>query len=83
MLNCISSRDVEVSNIYRKESVVCLTSCIVIHAEMPVHEEGKPEPRGLQLWVDLPKQFKMVEPSYQELGPKGSGFLSARSQYHV
>ena len=38
---------------------------------MPVHEEGKPEPRGLQLWVDLPKQFKMVEPSYQELGPAG------------
>ncbi|KAI6039030.1 RmlC-like cupin domain-containing protein [Pisolithus marmoratus] len=23
----------------------------------------------LQLWVDLPKQYKMVEPSYQELGP--------------
>jgi len=43
----------------------------IIHAEMPVHEEGKPEPRGLQLWVDLPKQFKMVEPSYQELGPEG------------
>lgn len=38
---------------------------------MPVHEEGQPEPRGLQLWVDLPKQYKMVEPSYQELGPEG------------
>ena len=36
-----------------------------------MHEEGKPEPRGLQLWVDLPKQFKMVEPSYQELGLAG------------
>ncbi|KAI0306382.1 pirin domain-containing protein [Multifurca ochricompacta] len=42
----------------------------VIHAEMPVHESGKPEPRGLQLWVDLPKQYKMVEPSYQELEPE-------------
>ncbi|KAF7793035.1 hypothetical protein EIP86_004140 [Pleurotus ostreatoroseus] len=42
----------------------------IIHAEMPVHEPGKPDPRGLQLWVDLPKQYKMVEPSYQELGPK-------------
>ena len=28
----------------------------VLHAEMPVHEEGKPDPLGLQLWVDLPKQ---------------------------
>jgi len=41
----------------------------IIHAEMPVHAEGVPEPRGLQLWVDLPKEYKMVEPSYQELGP--------------
>ena len=36
---------------------------------MPVSGEGIPEPRGMQLWVDLPKQFKMVDPSYQELGP--------------
>jgi len=43
----------------------------IIHAEMPVHEPGEPEPRGMQLWVDLPKQYKMVEPSYQELGPEG------------
>lgn len=28
----------------------------IIHAEMPVHAKGKPDPRGLQLWVDLPKQ---------------------------
>ena len=42
----------------------------VIHAEMPVHAPGYPDPRGLQLWVDLPKQYKMVEPSYQELGPQ-------------
>ncbi|KAH9966875.1 pirin domain-containing protein [Russula dissimulans] len=42
----------------------------IIHAEMPVHEPGKPEPRGLQLWVDLPKKYKMVEPSYQELEPE-------------
>ncbi|KIJ69457.1 hypothetical protein HYDPIDRAFT_79680 [Hydnomerulius pinastri MD-312] len=41
----------------------------IIHAEMPVHAPGVPEPRGLQLWVDLPKEHKMVEPSYQELGP--------------
>ncbi|EKM82723.1 hypothetical protein AGABI1DRAFT_82463 [Agaricus bisporus var. burnettii JB137-S8] len=39
----------------------------IIHAEMPVHAEGQPDPRGLQLWVDLPKKYKMVDPSYQEL----------------
>jgi len=39
----------------------------VIHAEMPVHGKGHPNPVGLQLWVDLPKEHKMVEPSYQEL----------------
>lgn len=42
----------------------------IIHAEMPVNEPGKPEPRGLQLWVDLPKQYKMSEPSYQDLEPE-------------
>ncbi|KAI0818559.1 pirin domain-containing protein [Irpex lacteus] len=44
---------------------------VIIHAEMPIHAPGKPEPRGLQLWLDLPKKFKMVEPSYQELDPEG------------
>ncbi|KAF9480120.1 hypothetical protein BDN70DRAFT_878007 [Pholiota conissans] len=43
----------------------------IIHAEMPVHTKGKPDPIGLQLWVDLPKEFKMVDPTYQELDPKG------------
>lgn len=32
----------------------------IMHAEMPVHVDGAPDPRGLQLWVDLPKQYKMV-----------------------
>ncbi|PSS06886.1 hypothetical protein PHLCEN_2v3514 [Hermanssonia centrifuga] len=36
---------------------------------MPVHAPGKPDPRGMQLWVDLPHEYKMVEPSYQELAP--------------
>jgi len=43
----------------------------IIHAEMPVHEEGMSDPVGLQLWVDLPKQHKMVDPSYQELNASG------------
>lgn len=42
----------------------------IIHAEMPVHAPGLPEPRGLQLWVDLPKQYKMTDPTYHELGPE-------------
>jgi hypothetical protein len=28
----------------------------IIHAEMPVYIDGAPDPRGLQLWVDLPKE---------------------------
>ena len=32
----------------------------IIHAEMPVSEEGAHEPRGLQLWVDLPKEVCRV-----------------------
>lgn len=32
----------------------------IIHAEMPVSGPGIPEPVGFQLWVDLPKEFKMV-----------------------
>ena len=42
----------------------------VIHAEMPATGKGLPPPRGLQLWVDLPKQYKMADPSYQELKSK-------------
>ncbi|KJA20198.1 hypothetical protein HYPSUDRAFT_43310 [Hypholoma sublateritium FD-334 SS-4] len=42
----------------------------IIHAEMPVHAKGSPDPIGLQLWVDLPKEHKMVDPSYQELDPE-------------
>uniref|UniRef100_A0A8C5DCA1 Pirin n=1 Tax=Gouania willdenowi TaxID=441366 RepID=A0A8C5DCA1_GOUWI len=36
----------------------------VVHAEMPVSEEPV---MGLQLWVNLPRREKMVEPAYQEL----------------
>jgi hypothetical protein len=27
---------------------------------MPVHEVGKPNPVGLQLWVDLPKEVRTI-----------------------
>ncbi|KAG9018289.1 hypothetical protein FRB90_011619 [Tulasnella sp. 427] len=39
----------------------------IIHAEMPVFGPGQPNPKGLQLWIDLPRQHKMAQPSYQEL----------------
>ncbi|XP_037552757.1 pirin [Nematolebias whitei] len=39
----------------------------VVHAEMPVSDEPV---QGLQLWVNLRRAEKMVEPAYQEL--KGS-----------
>ena len=38
----------------------------VVHSEMP----GKVDTRGLQLWVNLKKEFKMVPPDYQELQAK-------------
>lgn len=41
----------------------------IIHSEMPFHGDGHPDPIGLQLWVNLQKKYKMVEPSYQELAP--------------
>ncbi|SDA01528.1 BZ3500_MvSof-1268-A1-R1_Chr10-1g02756 [Microbotryum saponariae] len=39
----------------------------ILHAEMPVRGPGLPNPKGLQLWVDLPKAKRMTEASYQEL----------------
>lgn len=33
----------------------------IIHAEMPVHARDVPNPRGLQLWVDLPKQVSLTD----------------------
>jgi redox-sensitive bicupin YhaK (pirin superfamily) len=39
----------------------------VVHAEMPVvHEDGS-QNVGMQLWVDLPKDLKYVEPRYRDL----------------
>ncbi len=39
----------------------------IVHSEMPF---GDKPCRGLQLWVNLAKQFKMIEPQYQELKDK-------------
>jgi hypothetical protein len=45
---------------------------------MPVHAEGAPDPRGLQLWVDLPKEvctssFFSVIKSHQIFGTVQDG----------
>jgi len=39
----------------------------IVHAEMPVHGPGDPDPEGLQLWLDLPKAAKYGAPTYTEL----------------
>ena len=36
----------------------------IVHSEMPTPPPGT-KTRGLQLWVNLAKEFKMVEPTYQ------------------
>ena len=38
----------------------------IIHQEMPKKTEGRM--RGLQLWVNLPSNRKMMNPRYQEIG---------------
>ncbi|MCE7564771.1 pirin family protein [Aliivibrio fischeri] len=40
----------------------------VLHSEMPEQEEGLL--KGFQLWVNLPKASKMIEPAYQEYPPE-------------
>ncbi|CAE6416053.1 unnamed protein product [Rhizoctonia solani] len=39
----------------------------VKHAEMPVYQEGGDVPIGLQLWVNLPAQYKMTAPTYKDI----------------
>eukprot|EP00775_Hariotina_reticulata_P012007 gene12007-12151_t len=36
----------------------------IIHSEMPVSREGRLW--GFQLWINLPKQYKMMKPRYQD-----------------
>ncbi|WP_095497328.1 pirin family protein [Paraferrimonas haliotis] len=40
----------------------------VLHSEMPEQDNGLL--KGYQLWVNLPKSAKMIEPSYQEYPPE-------------
>ena len=36
----------------------------VVHAEMPA---SKMPSRGIQLWINLAREYKMIEPAYQDL----------------
>lgn len=37
----------------------------IIHSEMPIQTDGLA--RGFQLWLNLPKSKKMIEPAYQDI----------------
>ena len=39
----------------------------VVHSEMPEQTEGLM--RGFQLWLNLPKEKKMIDPSYRDIPP--------------
>jgi hypothetical protein len=43
----------------------------IVHSEMPSHElfERGGRVHGFQLWVNLPRDLKMMQPHYQELQP--------------
>lgn len=42
----------------------------IVHAEMPRQNEDGSANVGMQLWVDLPKELKYVEPRYRDLRAK-------------
>ena len=37
----------------------------IVHSEMPIQTDGLA--RGFQLWLNLPKEKKMIEPAYQDI----------------
>jgi len=42
----------------------------IVHSEMPADPKSTDSSHGLQLWVNLARQHKLVEPAYQELKAK-------------
>ncbi|CEL52405.1 Pirin-like protein OS=Solanum lycopersicum PE=2 SV=1 [Rhizoctonia solani AG-1 IB] len=47
----------------------------VKHAEMPVYQADADIPIGLQLWVNLPSEYKMTTPSYKDIKSEALVFL--------
>ena len=37
----------------------------IVHSEMPIQTDGLV--RGFQLWLNLPKEKKMIDPAYQDI----------------
>ena len=56
----------------------------VVHSEMPTDELLKTGGRmeGFQLWVNLPKKFKMVPPRYQDTPPEKIPVVTSPGMYN-
>ncbi|KAG8703038.1 hypothetical protein FRC08_003100 [Ceratobasidium sp. 394] len=50
----------------------------VKHAEMPVYQEGLDIPIGLQLWIDLPSEHKMMAPTYKDMRAESIPLVSPK-----
>lgn len=49
----------------------------IVHSEMPEQESG--ELWGFQLWVNLPAEYKMIKPRYQDIPAKDIPVIDTRS----
>lgn len=54
----------------------------VVHSEMPTDEllETGGRSEGFQLWVNLPKKYKMVPPRYQDTPPESIPVASSKGK---
>lgn len=54
----------------------------VVHSEMPTDEllETGGRSEGFQLWVNLPKKYKMVPPRYQDTPPESIPVVSSKGK---
>ena len=50
----------------------------IVHSEMPIQTDGLA--RGFQLWLNLPKEKKMIEPTYQDIDPNKFPLLKKRQE---
>ena len=46
----------------------------IVHSEMPIQTDGLA--RGFQLWLNLPKEKKMIEPAYQDIESEQIPFVN-------
>lgn len=55
----------------------------IVHSEIPVTTDNGKPCRGLQLWVDLPKDMKDIEPRYRNLRAKKTPIAHPNSDLEV